>query len=76
VSGFRQQGVDMDRPDIQRWVGNSQECIAALDAADRRDVNAAMDYLEDASQHNFGMFPERGEAFEQTKAYVVATLTG
>ena len=64
----------MERPDIQRWVGNSQECVAALDAADRRDVDAALDSLYDAPQHNFVDYPERRRAFEEAKAYVEATL--
>ena len=64
----------MERPDIQRWVGNSHECIAALDAADRRDVDSALCSLDLASQHNFVDFPERESAFEQAKVYVETTL--
>ena len=75
--GLPQDGMgepNMQRPDIQRWVGNSQECVAALDAADRRDADSAVDSLHDASQHNFVDYPERRRAFEEAKAYVEATL--
>lgn len=60
----------MNRPHFERWVGNSEECEDAVEAADRGDELSAIQFLLDAGDHNLDDYIERREAFDKARQYV------